>query len=91
MKRFAAHRLHRLDALEVKTPPAVKGLSAHTVAAADVFNAHASRELSQDLLSDCIGASKFFHFFRHKKRCPDSSLGTVRAKAAFDSLLMHPG
>ena len=67
MKRFETHRLHRLEALEVKPPPPVKGLSAHTVAAADVFNAHASRELSQDLLSDCIGASKFFHFLGTKK------------------------
>ena len=54
MKRFSTHRFHRLDALEVKPPPAVEGLSAHTVAAADVFNAHASRELSQDLLSNFV-------------------------------------
>lgn len=67
MKLFETHRLHRLEALEVKPPPSVKGLSAHTVAAADVLNAHASRELSQDLLSDCIGASKFFHFLGTKK------------------------
>ena len=67
MKRFETHRLHRLEALEVKPPPPVKGLSAHTVAAADVLNAHASRELSQDLLSDCIGASNFFHFLGTKK------------------------
>lgn len=54
MKRFAAHRFHRLDALEVKTPPAVKGLSAHTVAAADVFNAYASRALAQNVLSNFV-------------------------------------
>lgn len=67
MKRFEAHRLHRLETLEVQAPPTVEGLTAHTVPAAGVFNAHASRELSQDLLSDCIGASKFFHFLGTKK------------------------
>jgi len=54
MKRFEAHRLHRLDALKVKPPPSVKGLSAHTVAAADVFNAHASRALAQNVLSNFV-------------------------------------
>lgn len=54
MKRFEAHRLHSLDALKVKPPPSVKGLSAHTVATADVFNAHASRALAQDFLSEFV-------------------------------------
>lgn len=54
MKRFSTHRLHRLDALEVKTPPSVKGLSAHSVAAADVFYAHASRALAQNVLSNFV-------------------------------------
>ena len=54
MKRFETHRLNRLEALEVKPPPPVKGLSAHTVAAADVFYAHASRALAQDFLSDFV-------------------------------------
>lgn len=54
MKRFETHRLHRLEALEVKPPPPVKGLSAHTVAAADVFNAHASRTLAQYFLSNFV-------------------------------------
>lgn len=67
MKRLAAHRLHRLDALEVKPPPAVEGLSAHTVPAAKVFHAYPSRKLAQDFLSDCIGASLFFHFLGTKK------------------------
>lgn len=67
MKSLAAHRFHRIEALEVKASPAVEGLSAHTVPSAKVFHAHASRELSQDLLSDCIGASKFFHFLGTKK------------------------
>lgn len=67
MERLAAHRLHRLDALEVKPPPAVEGLSAHTVPAADVFYAHTASKLAQYLLSDCIGASKFFHFLGTKK------------------------
>lgn len=67
MKRLAAHRFHRIEALEVKPPPAVKGLSAHSVSAADVFYAHTARKLAQNLLSDCIGASKFFHFLGTKK------------------------
>ena len=67
MERLAAHRLHSLYALEVKPPPAVKGFASDTVPAAKVFHAYASRELSQDLLSDCIGASKFFHFLGTKK------------------------
>lgn len=54
MKRFEAHRLHSLDALKVKPPPSVKGLSAHIVATADVFNAHASRALAQDFLSEFV-------------------------------------
>lgn len=54
MKRFETHRLHRLEALEVKTPPAVEGLSAHTVAAADVFNAHTAGKLAQYFLSDFV-------------------------------------
>lgn len=54
MKRLAAHRFHRLDALEVKPPPPVEGLSAHTVPAAKVFHAYPSRKLAQDLLSDFV-------------------------------------
>lgn len=54
MKRFAAHRLHRLDALEVKPPPSVEGLASDTMPAADVFNAHASRALAQDFLSEFV-------------------------------------
>ena len=67
MKRLAAHRLHRLDALEVKPPPPVKGFASDTVTAAKIFDTHSARKLSQDLLSDCIGASKFFHFLGTKK------------------------
>lgn len=54
MKRLAAHRLHRLDALEVKPPPAVKGLSAHTVPAAKIFDTHTACELAQDFLSNFV-------------------------------------
>lgn len=54
MKRLAAHRFHRIEALEVKTSPAVEGLSAHTVPAAKVFHAYTSRKLAQDLLSDFV-------------------------------------
>ena len=54
MKRFEAHQLHSLDAIKVKPPPSVKGLSAHTVAAADVFNTHASRALAQNFLADFV-------------------------------------
>lgn len=54
MKRLAAHRFHRLEALEVKTSPAVEGLSAHTVPAAKVFNAYSSREIAQNFLSNFV-------------------------------------
>lgn len=54
MKRLAAHRSHRIEALEVKTSPAVEGLSAHTVPAAKVFHAYPSRKLSQDFLSNFV-------------------------------------
>ena len=54
MKRLAAHRFHRIEALEVKASPAVKGLSAHTVAAADVFYAHTAGKLTQYLLSNFV-------------------------------------
>lgn len=54
MKRLAAHRLHRLEALEVQAPPTVEGLSAHTVPAAKVFHAYPSRKLSQDFLSNFV-------------------------------------
>lgn len=54
MERFATHRFHRLEALEVKTSPAVEGLSAHTVLAAKVFNAYSSREIAQNFLSNFV-------------------------------------
>lgn len=54
MKRFEAHRLHRLDAMEVKPPPAVEGLSAHTVPAAKIFDTHSASKLAQDFLSDYV-------------------------------------
>lgn len=54
MKRLAAHRFHRIEALEVKTSPAVEGLSAHTVPAAKVFHAYPSRKLAQDFLSNFV-------------------------------------
>lgn len=54
MERLAAHRFHRLYALEVKPPPAVKGLSAHSVAAAKVFHAHTAGKLAQYFLSDFV-------------------------------------
>lgn len=54
MKRLAAHRFHRIEALEVKPPPAVKGLSAHSVSAADVFYAHTAGKLTQYLLSNFV-------------------------------------
>ena len=54
MKRFEAHRFHRLEALEVQAPPTVEGLTAHTMVAADVFNAHASRAISQNFLTDFV-------------------------------------
>ena len=54
MKRLAAHRFHRLESLEVKTSPAVEGLSAHTVPAAKVFNAYSSREIAQNFLSNFV-------------------------------------
>lgn len=54
MKRLAAHRFHRIEALEVKTSPAVEGLSAHTVPAAKVFHAYPSRKLAQDFLSNSV-------------------------------------
>lgn len=54
MKRLTAHRFHRIEALEVKTSPAVEGLSAHTVPAAKVFHAYPSRKLAQDFLSNFV-------------------------------------
>lgn len=54
MKRFATHRLHRLEALEVQAPPTVEGLTAHTVPAAKVFNAYSSREIAQNFLSNFV-------------------------------------
>ena len=54
MERLAAHRLHRLDALEVKPPPAVEGLSAHTVPAAKIFHEYPSRKRAQDFLSNFV-------------------------------------
>ena len=54
MNRLAAHRFHRIEALEVKTSPAVEGLSAHTVPAAKVFNAYSLREVAQDFLSNLV-------------------------------------
>lgn len=54
MKRLAAHRLHRLEALEVQAPPTVEGLTAHTMVAADVFNAHSASKLAQDFLSNFV-------------------------------------
>lgn len=54
MKSLAAHRFHRIEALEVKASPAVEGLSAHTVPAAKVFNAYSSREVAQDFLSNLV-------------------------------------
>lgn len=54
MKRFAAHRLHRLDALEVKPPPSVEGLASDTMPAAQIFDTHTACELSQYFLSDFV-------------------------------------
>ena len=54
MKRLAAHRFHRIEALEVKASPAVEGLSAHTVPAAEVFYAHTAGKLTQYLLSNFV-------------------------------------
>lgn len=54
MKRLAAHRFHRIEALEVKASPAVEGLSAHTVPAAKVFYAHTAGKLTQYLLSNFV-------------------------------------
>lgn len=54
MKRFAAHRLHRLDALEVKPPPSVEGLASDTMPAAQNFDTHTACELSQYFLSDFV-------------------------------------
>jgi hypothetical protein len=54
VKRFAAHRLHRLDALELKPPPAVKGFSSDTMPAAQIFDTHTACELAQDFLSDYV-------------------------------------
>lgn len=54
MKRLAAHRFHRIEALEVKTSPAVEGLSAHTVPAAKIFDTLSARKLAQDFLSNFV-------------------------------------
>ena len=54
MKRFAAHRLDSLYALEVKPPPAVKGFASDTVTAAQIFDTHSAGKLAQDLLSDFV-------------------------------------
>lgn len=54
MKRLAAHRLHRLDALKVKSPPPVKGFASDTVPAAQIFDTHSARKLAQDFLSNFV-------------------------------------
>lgn len=54
MKRLAAHRFHRLEALEVKTSPAVEGFSSDTMPAAQIFDTHTACELSQYFLSDYV-------------------------------------
>ena len=54
MKRLAAHRFHRIEALEVKAPPAVEGLASDTVPAAKIFHAHTAGKLTQYLLSNFV-------------------------------------
>lgn len=54
MKRLAAHRFHRLEALEVKTSPAVEGLASDTMPAAKIFDTHSASKLAQDFLSDYV-------------------------------------
>lgn len=67
MKRFAAHRLHRFDALEVKTSPAIEGLSAHTVPAAHRFKVFAGAEVVENFQADFVSTNAFFHFAGTKK------------------------